>query len=130
MSQRHAVVWLDHVKATIITFSHLGSREYEVRSHLPTNGAHSDTREPTGNHVRDDIDFFDEIARLVSDSPEILIIGPGLAKVAFERHLQKHHRLLAGHIVGVETVDHPTSGEILKFARQYFQRADQLLGDV
>ena len=130
MSQRHAVVWLDHVKATIITFSHLGSREYEVRSQLASNGAHSDTRQPDGNHVRDDVDFFDEIIRIVSDSPEILIIGPGLAKVAFERHLQRHHRLIAEHIVGVETVDHPTSGEILKFARQYFQRADQLLGDV
>ena len=54
---------------------------------------------------------------------------PGLAKKSFERYVRKHHQLLASHIVGVETVDHPTGGQILKFGKQYFHAVDQLLGD-
>ena len=61
--------------------------------------------------------------------PEVLIVGPGLAKTAFERYVRKHHPSLAGHIVGVETVDHPTAGQILKYSKQYFLGVDQLLGD-
>jgi stalled ribosome rescue protein Dom34 len=129
MSQRHAVVWLDHVAATIITFSQQGSRELEVHSRMSPSREHSDSRQSRASRVRDDPGFFDEIARLVGDVPEVLVVGPGLGKVAFERYVQSHHPALGAHIVGVETVDHPTSGEILKFARKYFQRADQLLGD-
>jgi stalled ribosome rescue protein Dom34 len=129
MSHRHAVVWLDHVEATIIKFSHEGSHELHVRSRMASSKSHSDSGQSGSGHVRDDVEFFDEVARLVGDAREVLIVGPGLAKVAFERHVHKHHRPLAIRIVGVETVDHPTSGEILKFAKTYFQRADQLLGD-
>ena len=79
--------------------------------------------------MRDDVEFFKEVVRLIGDVPEVLVVGPGLAKTSFERYVRKHHVLLASHIVGVETVDHPTGGQILKFGKQYFQAVDQLLGD-
>ena len=129
MSQRHAVVWLDHVEATVIKFSQEESRELEVHSRMQPSRAHSDGRQSSSGHVRDDPQFFDEIAHLVSEVPEVLVVGPGLAKVAFDRYVRSHHPAIGSRIIGVETVDHPTSGEILKFAKRYFQRADQLLGD-
>ena len=126
---RHAVVWLDHAEATIISYTHGKSREQVVRSQLPTRRAHSDRGQSGSGHVRDDVEFFEEIARQIGDVPEVLIVGPGLAKTAFERYVRKHHPSLAGHIVGVETVDHPTAGQILKYSKQYFLGVDQLLGD-
>ena len=71
----------------------------------------------------------EEIARLIGDVPEVLVLGPGLAKTAFERYVRTHHPSVADHIVGVETVDHPTAGQILKYSKQYFEGVDQLLGD-
>lgn len=126
---RHAVVWLDHAEATIISYTQGESREQVVRSRLPPRWAHSDRGQSGSGHVRDDVEFFDEIARQLGSVPEVLIVGPGLAKTAFDRYVRKHHKSLAGHILGVKTVDHPTSGQILKYSKQYFQGIDQLLGD-
>jgi stalled ribosome rescue protein Dom34 len=126
---RHVVVWLDHVKATIINFTDEASQEQTVRSQLSHSRAHSDRDQSGSGHVRDDFEFFDEIALLVGNVPEVLVVGPGLAKTAFQRYAVTHHPALAAHIVGVETVDHPSSGQILKFSKQYFQGVDQLLGD-
>lgn len=126
---RHAVVWLDHVKATVITYSHGDRHVQTLKSLLPPNKAHSDRNQSGSGHARDDVAFFDEIARTVERVPEVLIVGPGLAKTAFERHVRDKHPTLASHIVGVETVDHPSAGEIMKFSRHYFQGVDQLLGD-
>ena len=126
---RHAVVWLDHAEAVVISFTERESREQTVRSELPPRRAHSDTGQSGSGHARDDVDFFESVVRLIGDVPEVLIVGPGIAKTSFERYLHKHHQLLASHIVGVETVDHPTGGQILKFGKQYFHAVDQLLGD-
>ena len=54
------------------------------------------------------------------------ITGPGAAKLAFERHIARHHPGLAARVVGVETVDHPTPGELEAFARTQFVRVDAL----
>jgi stalled ribosome rescue protein Dom34 len=126
---RHAVVWLDHAEATIISYTQGKSREQVVRSQHPTRWAHSDRGQSGSGHVRDDVEFFDEIARRIGDVPEVLIVGPGLAKTAFDRYVRKHHQSLAIHILGVKTVDHPTSGQILKYGKHFFQGVDQLLGD-
>ncbi len=125
---RHAVVWLDHVKATIISFTREDRHEQSVRSELPHSRSHSDRGQSGSGHVRDDVDFFEEITRLIGDVPEVLVLGPGLAKTAFERYVRAHHPSVADHIVGVETVDHPTTGQILKYSKQYFEGVDQLLG--
>jgi hypothetical protein len=31
--------------------------------------------------------------------------------------------------VGIETVDHPTDGQLLAYAKKYFAKADALKGD-
>jgi stalled ribosome rescue protein Dom34 len=126
---RHAVVWLDHVDAVVISYTERESREQTVRSELPPRRAHSDPGQSGSGHVRDNVELFEGVVRVIGDVPEVLIVGPGLAKTSFERYVRKHHPLLAGHIVGVETVDHPTAGQLLKFGKQYFHAVDQLLGD-
>lgn len=42
MSESHAVVWLDHVQARIITFSDGRGREFKARSRMSPSRAHSD----------------------------------------------------------------------------------------
>jgi hypothetical protein len=40
--------------------------------------------------------------------------------------VHENHRSLASKIVGVETTDHPTGGEIVDHARRYFTASDRM----
>ena len=59
---------------------------------------------------------------------EVLVTGPGQAKVEFRRHVDSRHPLFAKRVLGVESLDHPSEGQLLAFARQYFLKIDQMLG--
>jgi stalled ribosome rescue protein Dom34 len=129
MSHVHAVVWLDHREAKVVDFSiddkhvvnvhHKGGHR-QVHHRAGTNGS---------GHAADDGHFFDAIVTALGDAREVLVTGPGNAKVGFREHVGKRHAAVAGRIVGVETLDHPTEGELLAYARRYFKRVDNMLGD-
>jgi hypothetical protein len=40
--------------------------------------------------------------------------------------VHENHRPLVSKIVGVETADHPTGGEIVAHARSYFKASDRM----
>jgi hypothetical protein len=63
------------------------------------------------------------------ESKEILIVGPGSAKLDLMKHATKHDHSIAEKVVGIETVDHPTDGQLLAYAKKYFAKADALKGD-
>ena len=54
----------------------------------------------------------------------LLIVGPGSAKLEFIRYLHAHDRALEANVVGVETVDHPSDGQIVAYAKKYFVAGD------
>jgi stalled ribosome rescue protein Dom34 len=58
----------------------------------------------------------------------VLVVGPGEAKHSFKRYVSERHGDVAKRVVGVETADHPTDGELLAMARRSFKRIDGLLG--
>ena len=59
---------------------------------------------------------------------EVLVVGPGAAKLEFIKHVHKRDHALEPKIIGVETVDHPTDGQLVDFVRRYFRAADRMLG--
>ena len=129
MSHIHAVVWLDHREAKVVDFS--VDDKHVVNVHH--KGGHRQVHHKAGatgsGHSNDDGHFFDAIVAALDDAREVLVTGPGNAKVGFREHVAKRHAALAGRIVGVETLDHPTEGELLAYARRYFKRVDNMLGD-
>lgn len=129
MSYKHAIVWIDHQHATVIDFSIDDQHVVKLES---TNGQRKLHRKsgPMGSgHAPDDADFFDEVVAALGSSVEVVVVGPGTAKSAFVKHVQKRHAQLAKRIVGTETLDHPSDRELLAFARKYFRRIDSLLGN-
>ncbi len=129
MSYQHAVLWIDHLHARVIDFTvddrHVtaveredGQRQVHRRSGVPGSG-----KSPV-DHV-----FFDEVTAALGDADEILVVGPGAAKTEFMHDLGVRHASVAKRVVGVETVDHPSDGQLLAYARQYFKRIDALRGD-
>ena len=126
MSHIHAIVWLDHLEATVIGFSLGRSEVVEIHSQSPHRQIHRKSGIPGSGHAADDLDFFADVVAALRDMREVLITGPGTAKVAFEKYVQDRHPDVAQRIVGVETLDHPSDGELVAYARKYFKRVDQL----
>lgn len=129
MSHIHAVVWLDHREAKVVDFS--VDDKHVVNVHH--KGGHRQVHHRAGvmgsGHSADDGHFFDAIVQALDDAQEILVTGPGNAKIGFREHVAKKHAAVSRRIVGVEPLDHPTEGELLAYARKYFKRVDNMLGD-
>ena len=126
MSSLHAAVWIDHNEAKIfhIDDETLDADVIRPRKHLSRHPTQTAER----SHPADEQHFFHEVAEAVESAREILVVGPGKAKLEFIKHVQKHDHALEPKIIGVETVDHPTDGQLVAFVRRYFRAADRMLG--
>ncbi len=129
MSHYHAVVWLDHVEAHVLHFT---------PEDVEKSGTHAADQHPHLHHKRGaigagnkgaDAHYFDAVAKLLDGAGEILVVGPGSAKLELVRYLDQHQHLLGAKVVGVETVDHPSDGQLVAHARKYFLAKDRMLGE-
>jgi stalled ribosome rescue protein Dom34 len=127
MAHFHAVIWLDHSQARIFHFS---------RDDVERLVAHATHKNPHQHHKRgsigsghapEDRKYFEQVATLIEGSSEILVTGPGDAKLELVKHLQAHHRDLGAKVVGTEALDHPSDGQVLAYARKYFAAKDNML---
>jgi stalled ribosome rescue protein Dom34 len=126
MSHFHAVVWIDHQKATVWHFSsteqvsthvHSPEQHRQVHNRKSTHGGH---KSPADRH------FFDEAAQALEGAHEILVIGPAQTKQEFATYLRDKHAPLGRAIVAVESADHPTDAEVLAYARRHFVALDRM----
>jgi hypothetical protein len=67
------------------------------------------------------------VAKAIADAGAVLITGPANAKTELVKHIHAHEPQLMKIIVGIETVDHPTDGELVAHARTYFKAEDLML---
>lgn len=126
MLHRHAVVWLDQHEARIFfvdpeTFEAktIESPHQHVRRHPAVTAER--------HHPADAQHFFQDVAKALNDTAEILVVGPATAKLQFVKHVHKHHHGLEDRIVGVETVDHPSDSQLVAYARKYFKTHDRMV---
>ena len=127
MSLNHAVIWIDHREAHIMFLSEAASEAEIIRSKSTHAHLHHKANEIGSGRVALDSKYLHSVIQAVKESKEILILGPGSAKLELIKHAHKHDAQIAEKIVGVETVDHPTDKEILAHARKFFYKADQML---
>lgn len=125
MSFNNAVVWLDHVKAHVIHFDKNASESESLKTHSTHQHPHIKHGDSHANE-EDNTRFFNDIADALKDSQQILVVGPAGEKTAFVKHVTDNTPAVADKIKGVETVDHPSDGQLLAFARQHFISAGGL----
>jgi stalled ribosome rescue protein Dom34 len=123
---KHTLVWLDHQEAHIIDVQPESSSETTLLA--PARHLH---RHPKGAseakaHPEDAKHFFDDVAKALEHAQEILVVGPGTAKLHFLKYVHKHQHTLEPRIFGVETVDHPTDKQLIAYAKHYFTAADRM----
>jgi DNA-binding MurR/RpiR family transcriptional regulator len=125
----HAVVWLDHSEAHVLHFNDEAADSEKVRARSSHQHQHHKRGVVGSGHATEDQAYYHEVAHAVADAREILIVGPAGAKLALMKHMQKHDAAVADKVVGIESVDHPSDGQLLAYARHYFVKVDNLRGD-
>jgi hypothetical protein len=126
MTNIYAVAWIDHDEAHIIHFNADESEELTLHSKHRKSHLHHKSGQIGDGRAPEDHTFYQEVSTALVGAEKILIVGPANAKSELEKHMRHHDKDLAACIVGVETVDHPTDGQILQLARKYFNVADRL----
>ena len=124
---RHAAVWIDHKEARVFAIHPENADETTVMAPLH-NVHHKHPPGPGGakEHPEDAKRFFHEVGRALDGCEQVLVVGPGAAKLEFLRYVHKHEHALESKIVGIETVDHPTDRQLVAFARTYFKASDRM----
>ena len=129
MSLDHAVIWIDHKEAHVIHFDADDSDGEVIRTHSTHPHLHHKSGSAGSGHAGTDKHYLHAVAEAVADAREILVVGPGSAKLELIRHTEKHAPKVCEKILGVETVDHPTDRQLLAYARRYFLRVDKMNGN-
>jgi len=127
MSLNHAVIWIDHKEAHVMFLSQDASEAEIIKTKSTHSHLHHKANEVGSGRVSLDVKYLHSVMQAVKESKEILILGPGSAKLELIKHAHQHDQQIAVNIVGVETVDHPSDKEILAYARKFFYKADQML---
>jgi stalled ribosome rescue protein Dom34 len=123
---QHAAVWIDHREARVFHIhpDHVDESTIEA----PKHDVYKHPKGPEGVKERPDDAkrFFHEVARSLKETDSVLLVGPSTAKLEFFRYLHEHDRAAERKIVGIETVDHPTDGQIIAYARKYFRLGERV----
>ena len=127
MSLNHAVILIDHQEAHVMFLSEDASEAEVIRSKSTHAHLHHKGGEVGSGRIALDSKYLHSVIQAVNESKEILILGPGSAKLELIKHAHQHDAKVAEKIVGVETVDHPSDKEILAYARKFFYKVDQML---
>jgi stalled ribosome rescue protein Dom34 len=117
----YATVWIDHREARVFHIAAAGIDEVTVRTPQHIHRRHPKGESGAKEHPDDAKHFFHEVAHALEGATHILAVGPSTAKDELVKYAQDHDRPLAARIVGTETVDHPTDGQLVASARAYFQ---------
>lgn len=121
MTMFHAVVWLDHQTAQILQFDPEHVQAEKVKAHTHHTAQH-------GSAVRSQHEFYAHVCDALTGIPEVLVTGSHTSLADFRHYVGKHRAALAPHIVGFETVDHPSERQLVAMARKWFTAYDRMAG--
>ena len=119
-SQIHnrAVVWIDHLAAKIFSMGITGVTASVVHAHLASSHLHHKANSIGSGHVQEDPAFLPQVAEALESCNELLILGPGLEKMALLHYLQA---VRPGMALRLEASGHPSDAEIIAVGRKHFR---------
>ncbi len=118
----YMVVWIDHHEARIFQVGPDGMHSERVNAHpQPKHGR----RDRQSDHAEVDGHFFRDVAGALDSADEVLVVGPGTAKLQFMRWMHQHTPKIEGKVVSVESSDHPTDAQLAAYVKKYFHTDEQ-----
>lgn len=121
----HAVVWIDHQETRIFEFGADDIDRHRIRAADRPGNIHHKSGTVGSGHAASDKSYLSAIADALKPNHEILIVGHGMAKTELAHYIRDHVPALAPRIMGVESIDQPTEGEVIALARTFFKRIDR-----
>ena len=122
----HSLVWIDHRLAKILNFNDSANETTLVHSTHAHEHLHHKANSGDSGHSAIDKKFLERVSQSLAHAGAIFIVGPGNAKTELQRYIEHAHPLIAAKISAVETVDHPSDGELLAQGRRFFVADDRM----
>jgi hypothetical protein len=122
----HALVWIDHREAKIFHFDAETSDNVTVHNSHAHQHLHHKANAGDSGHAPIDKEYLGRVAAQLAAAGAILIVGPGSAKMELRTHIEHHHPKIAAKVSAVESIDHPTDGQLLAHARKFFVADDRM----
>lgn len=116
------MVWMDQREARVFEVDADQLEKSLVHApgaHIHRHANEKDVR--VRNHPDDEHRFFHEVARALDGHGQVLVVGPSQTKLHFIKYVHQHDHALAQRIVGVESSDHPSDGQLVAHLRHYFK---------
>jgi stalled ribosome rescue protein Dom34 len=122
----HVLVWIDHQLAKVIGFNTDEADSSTVHSTHLKQHLHHKVNAGDSGHVAVDTEYLERVAIALKNAGAILITGPASAKKELIAHIKREHPEIAERVSGVQTVDHPTDGELVNLGRRFFRADDRM----
>jgi hypothetical protein len=116
----NAIVWIDHAQARVIRFDSETSSTSVIRPAGGTPHLHHKANSIDDGHLPENQDYLHAVGQAIAGVESMLVSGPANAKLELMKHLARHDPALLEKVAGVQTVDHPTDGQLLDLARRHF----------
>jgi stalled ribosome rescue protein Dom34 len=124
----HAFVWIDHRLAKVFHFNADVHEVEQVHSSHPDQHLHHKANSGDSGHAPVDKDFLERVAHTLEGAGAVLIAGPGGAKTELHSYIKRQHPRMTEKISAIETLDHPSDGQLLAHARRFFRADDRMRG--
>ena len=122
----HAVIWIDHREARVFHFGPADVERLVIRPEHPTKHIHHKANSIGSGHAAADHEFLHAVTESFAEADAVLITGPANAKTELIKHIHQYEPGKMKAIAGVETVDHPSDGSLVAYARKYFSAFDRM----
>ena len=122
----HAAVWIDHKVAKIFEFNKEDVTQEAIHHRNAAQQIHHKAGSVGSGHASEDDAYLREVAKALTKTPEILILGPGHVKWQLRSYLNLHEPRISERIMAVVDEDHPSDKQIVDHARKYFSRIDRM----
>jgi stalled ribosome rescue protein Dom34 len=95
----HARVWIDHTEATVSRFQDEAESDVDVHSHASLQRLHHlRTGWEAGGLMPENTDFYQRVAGALETDGDVVITGPGNAKLEFKAFLDQHRPHISARV--------------------------------
>jgi hypothetical protein len=127
-------LWIDHAKAVLVVPVSRGEKVHVIYSGVEKQGGRSEGLRSTEPFEALQVPaddsrqrrltgqlngYYEAVATALRQTEEVLIFGPGEAKLELKKRLEKDG--LGGRVAAVETTDYLTDHQIIAKVREFFQ---------
>ena len=118
-------IWIDHKKAVIVSASADGVTTKTLESDVEAHPRYAGQQDGGGEkkyeerHSQDLDRYYDEVIRQLTDADELLIFGPGEAKVELKKRLRRS-KTHSERTIAIETTDKLTDPQIVAKVKEHF----------